>query len=366
MQIPLVDLKAQYKTIKKEIDDAIMGVVESASFVGGKELSNFESEFASFCGVKYGVATSSGSTALDLSLLAFDIGEGDEVITTPNTFIATTEAITHVGAKIVLADVDPLFHNLDPKEVEKKITSRTKALIPVHLFGQACDMDPLLELARKHNLVVIEDAAQSHGAEYKGKKVGGFGDAAIFSFYPGKNLGAYGHAGIVVTDREEIAKKVVLLANHGRDTKYEHIVQGYNYRADAIQTAVLRVKLRYLEDWNRKRRSNAEVYNSLLKDSPVVTPREAPYAKHVYHLYVIQNAKRDGLLERLASKGISSIIHYPIPLHLQPAYKHLGLSKGSMPVAEKFCCEALSLPMFPELTKEQMGLIAREIKDFLC
>jgi dTDP-4-amino-4,6-dideoxygalactose transaminase len=365
MQIPLVDLKAQYKTIKQEIDSAIMGVVESASFVGGEELSGFESEFAGFCGVRYGVATSSGSTALDLSLLAFGIGDGDEVITTPNTFIATTEAITHVGANIVFADVDPVFHNLDPEEVEKKITPRTKALIPVHLFGQACDMDPILEVAKKHNLVVIEDAAQAHGAKYKGKRVGGFGDAAIFSFYPGKNLGAYGHAGIVVTDREDIAKKTELLANHGRDTKYEHIVQGYNYRADAIQTAVLRVKLRYLEGWNEKRRSNAGVYSSLLKDLPIVTPREAPYARHVYHLYVIQSDRRDDMSKRLASKGISSIIHYPIPLHLQPAYKHLGLSKGSLPVAEKFCREALSLPMFPELTEEQMGLIAQEIKDFL-
>ncbi|MCK4307771.1 DegT/DnrJ/EryC1/StrS family aminotransferase [candidate division WOR-3 bacterium] len=364
MNIPLVDLKAQYQDIKGEIDKAIQKVIESTQFAGGEELTGFEKEFAEFCGVKYGVTTSSGSTALDLTLLAFGIGEGDEVITTPATFIATSEAITHTGASIVFADIEPDSYNIDPKEIEKKITSRTRALIPVHLFGQPCDMDPIIELARKHNLILIEDAAQSHGAEYKGKRVGQFGDASIFSFYPGKNLGAYGHAGIVVTDREDIADKVILLANHGRHTKYEHSIEGYNYQADAIQTAVLRVKLKHLLNWNEKRRRNAKIYNSLLEATSVITPKEKEYAKHVYHLYVIKSERRDELAEYLNSKGISTGIHYPIPLHLQPAYKYLGLKPGSFPVTEEFCSKALSLPMFPELKEDEIRLIVEEIKRF--
>lgn len=366
MNIPLVDLKAEYRVIKEEIDSAIKRVVESTNFVGGEELSGFESEFASYCGVKYGIATSSGSTALDLCLMALGIGKGDEVITTPNTFIATTEAITHVGAKIVFVDIDPDSYNIAPSQIEQKITSHTKAIIPVHLFGQPCDMDPILEVAKKHNLIVIEDAAQSHGAEYKGKRVGGFGDAAIFSFYPGKNIGAYGHAGIVVTNRSDIAERVKLLANHGRgQEKYDHLIEGYNYRPDTIQAAILRVKLKYLDDWNAKRRKNAEIYDSLLKGLPVITPKALPYVKHIYHLYVIRNKKRDELSNWLNSKGISTGIHYPIPLHLQPAYKYLGLGKNSFPVAEEFCSEALSIPMFPELKEEQIKLIVQEIKNFL-
>jgi len=365
VNIPLIDLKAQYQDIKDEIDEAIQRVVESTAFVDGEELTGFENEFAEFCGVKYGVATSSGSTALDLTLLAFGIGEGDEVITTPATFIATSEAISHTGAQIVFADIEPDSYNIDPKEIEKKITSRTRALIPVHLFGQPCDMDPIIELASKHNLVLIEDSAQSHGAEYKGKRVGQFGDASIFSFYPGKNLGAYGHAGIVLTDREDIANKVKLLANHGRHEKYEHLMEGYNYRADAIQTAVLRVKLKHLVNWNEKRRENAKIYNSLLEAIPVVTPEEKEYAKHVYHLYVIKSEKRAQIAGWLKSKSISTGIHYPIPLHLQPAYKYLDLGQGSFPITEEFCSQALSLPMFPELKENEIKLIVDEIKSFL-
>ena len=365
MKIPLIDLRTEYLTIKDEIDAAIRRVVESTNFIGGDELVNFESEFAAFCGVKYGIATSSGSTALDLCLLALGIGKGDEVITTPATFIATTEAITHVGAKVVFADIDSDSYNIDPNQIEHKLTSHTKAIILVHLFSQPCDMDPILKLAQKHNLLVIEDAAQAHGAEYKGKRVGGFGDAAIFSFYPGKNIGAYGHAGAVVTNNKTMAEKVKLFANHGRYEKYEHLMEGYNYRADSIQTAILRVKLKHLANWNEKRRTNAKKYNSLLKDLPLITPKEMPYAKHVYHLYVIRGKKRDELSKWLNSKGIDTGVHYPIPLHLQPAYKYLGIAKGSLPVAEEFCSQALSLPMFPELKEEQIELIAKKIKNFL-
>ncbi|MCK4352814.1 DegT/DnrJ/EryC1/StrS family aminotransferase [candidate division WOR-3 bacterium] len=365
MRIPLIDLKTQYLSLKTEIDTAIQNVIDNTSFVGGKELTGFESEFANFCDVKYGVATSSGSTALDLTLLALGIGKGDEVITTPNTFIATTEAITHVGAKIVWVDIEPDSYNIDPEKIEAKITPRTKALLLVHLFGHPCDMDIMLKIAQKHNLIVIEDAAQSHGAEYKGKRVGSFGKAACFSFYPGKNLGAYGHSGIMVTNDKEIADCVMLLANHGRYEKYEHLREGYNYRPDTIQTAILRVKLRYLNEWNKKRRKNAELYNQLLKDTPIITPRELSYAKHVYHLYVIRTEKRDELSKYLDSKGITTLIHYPIPLHLQPAYKYLGYKSGDFPVTEKCCSQVLSLPMFPELKREQIELIAQEIKNFL-
>lgn len=366
MNIPLVDLKVEYQLIKEEIDNAIKRVVESTNFVGGEELSMFEDEFAGYCGVKYGIATSSGSTALDLCLMALGIGEGDEVITTPNTFIATTEAITHVGAKIVFVDVDPNSYNMDPYQIEHKITSHTKAIIPVHLFGQPCDMDLILAIAKKYGLIVIEDAAQSHGAEYKSKRVGGLGDVAIFSFYPGKNMGAYGHAGIAVTDRTDIAERVRLLANHGRGAgKYDHVIEGYNYRPDTIQAAILRIKLKYLDTWNDKRCKNAEIYNALLEGLPVVTPKAYFYVKHVYHLYVIRDKRRDDLSIWLNSKGISTGIHYPIPLHLQPAYKYLGLSKGSFPVAEEFCSEALSLPMFPELKESQIRMVVQKIKEFL-
>lgn len=362
MAIPLIDLVTQYKNIKGEIDKAVQEVIDTASFVDGKALTGFESDFASFCGAKYGIATSSGSTALDLALLACGVGKGDEVITTPSTFIATSEAISHVGATIVFADIEPDTHNIDPKEIERKITPKTKALIPVHLFGHPCNMEPILDLARKYGLIVIEDAAQSHGAEYKGKTVGGFGNAACFSFYPGKNLGAYGHAGMVVTNDEAIAKRVKLLANHGREEKYEHYMEGYNYRADSIQTAVLGVKLRYLPEWNEQRRKNAKLYNSLIKK--ISLPKEEKYAKHVYHLYVMMTDKRDELASWLKAKGISTGIHYPIPLHLQPAYKWLGHGVGSFPIAEAFCSKALSIPMFPELTEEQIKLIAKEINEW--
>ncbi|MDI6840171.1 MAG: DegT/DnrJ/EryC1/StrS family aminotransferase [bacterium] len=362
MNIPIVDLRAQYLSIKSEIDSAIKRVIDSMDFVGGDEISKFETEFANFCGAKYGVATASGSTALDLALLAFGIGEGDEVITTPFTFIATTEAITHVGAKIVFADIEPKSYNINTDEIKQKITKRTKAIIPVHIFGHPCDMEPIIKLANEHNLIVIEDAAQAHGAEYKGKRVGSFGDAACFSFYPGKNLGAYGHCGMVVTNNEKIADKVRLLACHGQHKKYMYEMEGYNYRADSIQTAILRVKLKRLEEWNEKRRRNAKLYNTLLEDTTIITPKELQDAKHVYHLYTIRTKHREKLAKWLKSKGIDTAIHYPIPLHLQPAYKYLGYKEGSFTVAEECCTQVLSLPMFAELTEEQIELIVKEIK----
>ncbi|MDD5529339.1 MAG: DegT/DnrJ/EryC1/StrS family aminotransferase [bacterium] len=362
MAIPLIDLVAQHKTIENEINSAIKNVIDTVSFVGGEPMTGFEDDFAKFCGVKYGISVSSGSTALDLTLLALGIGAGDEVITTPCTFIATSEAITHVGAKVVFADVEPGTYNIDPKEIEKKITPKTKALLPVHLFGHSCNIEAILDIAKKHNLIVIEDAAQAHGAEYKGKRVGQFGAAACFSFYPGKNLGAYGHAGIVISDNKKTADRVRLLANHGREDKYEHQEEGFNYRADSIQTAVLRVKLKHLEKWNENRRRNAALYNSLLKN--VVKPIEESYAKHVYHLYVMKVKNRDKLAEYLKSKGILTGVHYPIPLHLQPAYNRLGHKKGSFPISEEFCDNALSIPMFPELTEEQVRFIAEEVNKF--
>lgn len=362
--IPFVDLKAQYDSIKEEIDEAIQSVLNSTSFIMGEELMKFEEEFAQFCEVKHAIGVANGSDALILALIACGIGEKDEVITVPHTFIATTEAITHVGGKIVFVDIDPKTYNIDVSKIEEKVTKRTKAIIPVHLYGQPADMEPIMELAKKYNLKIIEDAAQAHGAEYKREKVGSIGDVGCFSFYPGKNLGAYGDAGMVTTDNEEIAKKLKLLRNHGRITKkYEHDIEGYSSRLDNLQAAILRVKLRYLNKWNENRRKNAKKYNELLNNvGGIITPYETEYAKHVYHLYVIRTEKgRDELREELKSKGIATGIHYPIPLHLQPAYNYLGYKKGDFPVTEKASQEILSLPMFVELTVEHIKEIVEVI-----
>jgi dTDP-4-amino-4,6-dideoxygalactose transaminase len=363
--IPFVDLKAQYDSIKDEINEAIQNVLNNTSFIMGEELKKFEEEFAQFCDVKYAIGVANGSDALILALRACGIGEGDEVITVPHTFIATTEAISNVGGKVVFVDIDPKTYTIDVSKIEEKITEKTKAIIPVHLYGQPADMDPIMKLAKKYNLKVIEDAAQAHGAEYKGEKVGSLGDVGCFSFYPGKNLGAYGDAGMVVTNNEEIAEKVKLLRNHGRITKkYEHDIEGYSSRLDNLQAAILRVKLKYLNEWNDKRRNNAKRYNELLSNiNGIITPYEAEYAKHVYHLYVIRTDKeRDKLREELKSKGIATGIHYPVPLHLQPAYSYLGYKEGDFPVTEKVSQEILSLPMFAELNDEQIGKVVKMIK----
>ena len=364
--IPFVDLKAQYNSIKEEVDLSIQRVLDTTSFIMGEDLIKFEEEFALFCNTKYAIGVANGSDALTLALIACGIGEGDEVITVPNTFIATTEAITHVGGKIVFVDINPKTYTIDVSKTEDKITKNTKAIIPVHLYGQPADMDPIVELAKKYNLKIIEDAAQAHGAEYKGKKVGSIEDVACFSFYPGKNLGAYGDAGILTTNNEEIARKVRLLRNHGRITKkYEHKIEGYSSRLDNLQAAILRVKLKYLNKWNDMRRKNAKKYNELLSNiDGIIIPYEADYAKHVYHLYVIRTENRDKLREELKSEGIATGIHYPIPLHLQPAYNYLGYKRGDFPVTEEYSKKILSLPMFAELTDKQIDEIVKLIRNY--
>jgi dTDP-4-amino-4,6-dideoxygalactose transaminase len=364
--IPFVDLKAQYDSIKDEIDEAIQNVLNTTSFIMGEELRKFEEEFAQFCDVKYAIGVANGSDALILALRACAIGEGDEAITVPHTFIATTEAISNVGGKVVFVDIDPKTYTIDVSEIEEKINEKTKTIIPVSLYGQPADMDPIMRLAKKYNLKVIEDAAQAHGAEYKGEKVSSIGDVTCFSFYPGKNLGAYGDAGMVVTNNEEVAEKVKLFRNHGRITKkYEHEIEGYSSRLDNLQASILRVKLKYLDKWNDMRRKNAKKYNELLNNiGGIITPYEAEYAKHVYHLYVIRVVKegRDELREELRSKGIATGIHYPIPLHLQPAYNHLGYKKGDFSITEECSQEIISLPMFAELSDEQIDEVVNLIK----
>ena len=362
MHIPLVDLKRQYLSIKKEIDEAIQKVIDNSAFIMGENVQEFENEFAKFCGVKYGVGTSSGTTALHLALVACGVKQGDEVITVPYTFIATTEAISHSGGKVVFVDIEDRSYNMDSEKIEQAITEKTRAIIPVHLFGHPADMDKIMKIAKKHNLIVIEDACQAHGAEYKGKKVGSLGDIACFSFYPGKNLGAYGDAGMAVSDNQELEEKMRLLRNHGYQKKYYHEIEGYNYRLDAIQAAILRVKLRHLEEWTEKRRKNAKLYDELLKGSGVKTPLEMEYAKHVYHLYVIGTEEREGLYVRLKKNEISTAIHYPLPLHLQQAYSYLGYKKGDFPVSEACTERLLSLPMFPELTEDEIKKIVEIIK----
>lgn len=360
--IPLVDLKAQYKLIKDEIDEAIRRVIDNTSFIGGSEVTDFERDYAKYCGAKHAIGVSSGTEALRLALIACGVGEGDEVITAPSTFIATVEAIAGVGAKTVFVDVDETTNNINPSLIADAITDKTRAIIPVHLYGYPVDMDPILEIAKKHNLKVIEDAAQAHGAEYKGQRIGGFGDVACFSFYPGKNLGAYGDAGGIVTNDDEMADEIRLLRDHGRSDKYEHKVLGFNSRLDSLQAAILRVKLAHMEDWTDQRRAAAAIYGELLQDSNVELPAEQPGFKPVYHLYVVRSEQRDALQAAMKEAGVATGVHYPIPLHLQPALKNLGHEKGDFPVSEKISETCLSLPMFPELTKEQAQKVATELK----
>ena len=366
--IPFVDLKAQYDSIKDEIDGAIQSVLNNTSFIMGEELKKYEEEFASFCNTRFAIGVANGSDALILALRACGIGEGDEVITVPHTFIATTEAISNVGGKVVFVDIDPKTYTIDVSKIEDKITEKTKAIIPVHLYGQPANMDPIMRLAKKYDLKAIEDAAQAHGAEYKNKKVGSIGDVGCFSFYPGKNLGAYGDAGMVVTNNKEIAEEIKLLRNHGRITKkYEHKIEGYSSRLDNLQAAILLVKLKYLNKWNDKRRNNAKKYNELLSNiNGIITPYEADYAKHVYHLYVIRTENRDKLREKFKYEGIATGIHYPLPLHLQPAYSYLGYKNGDFPITEKASQEILSLPMFAELTDKQIKELVKLIKNYYC
>jgi dTDP-4-amino-4,6-dideoxygalactose transaminase len=363
-KVPFLDLKSHHAPMLEEISSAIREVVESAAFAGGPFVVQFEEDFAAYCNSKYAIGVGNGTDALWLALLALGIGAGDEVITVPNSFIATAEAISYCGAKPVFVDVDERTYNMDPAGLERAFTSRTKAIIPVHLFGQPADMDPILEFARKRGLFVVEDAAQAHGAEYKGRRVGTLGDAACFSFYPGKNLGAFGEAGAVVTDDTELQEKIRILRDHGQVRKYHHTMVGWNCRMDGIQAAVLRIKLRHLEKGNQLRRSHAATYDCAFHDvEGVVGPSEAPYARHVYHIYAIRIQERDVVLRRLSERGIGCGIHYPVPIHLQEAYQDLRCERGAFPIAERCAGEFLSLPMFPELTPAQVEMVVRAVKE---
>jgi len=362
MKVPFLDLKTQYDSIKDEINAAIQDVLNSCAFAGGPFVERFEKDFAAFCDCRYGVGVGSGTEAIWLALLAIGIGPGDEVITVPNTFMATAEAVSMCGAKPVFVDIDHQTYNMAPSLVEQAITPRTKAIIPVHLFGQTADMDPIMAIAKAHRLFVIEDACQAHGAEYKGKRAGSIGDMACFSFYPGKNLGAYGEAGAVVSNNVEFDRTIRTLRDHGQAKKYYHSAIGWNARMDGIQGAVLSVKLKHLEAWNAARRKNAHLYNELLSDAGTTLPVEAGYAKHVYHVYAVRVKNRDKVIGALAGNGINCGIHYPVPIHLQNAYSSLNLGVGSFPVAELSAAEFLSLPMFPELSREQIEYVATELK----
>jgi dTDP-4-amino-4,6-dideoxygalactose transaminase len=370
-KIPLVDLKRQYASIKGEVDETIGRVLESSSFILGPEVARFEKEFAAFCGVELAVGVSSGTAALSLALLALGVKPGDEVITTPNTFIATAEAISGIGAVPVFVDIDPATYNMDPSQIASAVSQKTRAIIPVHLYGHPADMDPVIEKAGTCGLKVVEDACQAHGAEYKGKRTGSLGDIAAFSFYPGKNLGAYGDGGALTTSNKELVEQIRLLRDHGSPHKYYHDIIGYNSRLDEIQGAVLNVKLKHLDDWNHRRRKNARLYDESLRHlvdrGLVITQKEAEWAKHVYHLYVIQVDKdvRDRLIQHLNANGIGSQIHYPVPIHLQNAYKWLGHSKGEFPISEQIMERIVSLPMFPELEEQEIEFIVQKITAFL-
>jgi dTDP-4-amino-4,6-dideoxygalactose transaminase len=356
--VPFVDLKAQYQNIKPEIDAAISSVLESGQFVLGDEVTAFEEEFAAYCGARFGIALNSGTSALHLALLAANIGPGDEVITVPFTFVATVAAIRYTGARPVFVDIDPASYNMDANQLAGAITKRTKAILPVHLYGQPADMDPIREIARRHDLVVIEDAAQAHGAEYKGRRVGAIGDMGCFSFYPGKNLGAYGEGGFVTTNHADYASTIRMLRDWGQERKYEHSLRGYNYRMDGLQGAILRVKLRHLEAWTEARRKKAADYDALLAGDGIGIPRQMAYARHVYHVYAIRTSHRALLQQTLHTQEIQTGIHYPIPVHLQEAHSDLGYRAGDYPCSEKAAAEVLSLPMFAELMIDQQEQIA--------
>lgn len=366
MKVPFLDLKAQYESIRGEIAMGLQQVLDNTAFAGGPFVEKFEKDFALFCQCDFTIGVGSGTTALWMALSGLGIGPGDEVITTPNTFIATAEAISFSGATPVFVDVDERTYNMNPDLLKDAITPKTKAIIPVHLYSQMADMDRVMQIARAHGLFVVEDACQAHGAEYKGQRAGSIGDAGCFSFYPGKNLGAYGEAGAIVTNNAELAEKMRMFRDHGQAKKYYHSMIGWNARMDGLQGAVLRVKLKHLPVWNQARRENAQLYNELLADvDSVITPTEADYAKHVYHIYAIRNKNRDALISALAEKNIFCGIHYPVPIHLQEAYKLFRYEKGDFPIAEKCAEELVSLPMFPELTGEQIEYIVREIRCFL-
>jgi dTDP-4-amino-4,6-dideoxygalactose transaminase len=362
-KIPLVDLRAQYLTLKAPIDAAIQDVIDRTDFILGKPVAPFEEAFARFIGVRHCIGVNSGTSALHLAFVACGIGPGDEVITTPHTFIATAEMLGWLGARPVFVDIDPRTYQIDAARIEAAITPHTKAILPVHLYGYAAEMDPILDIARRHHLKVIEDAAQAHGARYKGHCVGSLGDVACFSFYPGKNLGAYGDAGGVVTNDDDLAHHIRMLRDHGRLEKYTHEITGFPYRIETLQAAILGVKLPHLADWNAARRAHAQRYNELLRGSHVITPTAADHVEPVYHLYVVRVKERDRVLAQLKANGIGAGVHYPIPLHLQPAYAQLGHQAGDFPHAEAAAQEVLSLPMYAELTDEQIQAVSRALRE---
>ncbi len=384
MNVPFLDLKAQYKQIEHEVVPLVTEAMENGMFIGGPNVEGFEEEFAEFCNTKYCIGVNSGTDALRFALMASGVGPGHEVITVSNTFIATTEAISQVGATPVFVDIDQYTCNMDPNKlneflerecsfdqstnqlINQSTRSPVKAIIPVHLYGQMADMDPMMELARKKGLLIIEDACQAHGAKYKNKAAGSMGAAGCFSFYPGKNLGAYGEGGAVVTQDEKMANEIRMIRDHGQNKKYFHTMEGYNGRLDAIQAAVLRVKLKRLADWNRSRNDNASYYNELLADVPGIEfAKVADFAGSVYHLYVIMLDDRDALQQFLGDKGIATGLHYPLPLHMQKAYEHLGYKEGDFPITERVAKRLLSLPMYPELTRAQIKYVTDSILEFM-
>ena len=363
--VPVLDLKAQYQSIKDEIDEAVLGVMESGYFVLGPNVKALEAEVAEYVGCQHGVGVASGTDALRLSLEALDVGPGDEVITTPFTFVATANTISHAGARPVFVDIDPRTFNIVPAQIEAAITERTKAIVPVHLYGQPAEMDAIIDIARRHNLYVIEDCAQAIGAEDDGRRVGTFGDLACFSFYPTKNLGAFGDAGMVTTNDPDLAERVTVLRQQGSRTRYYHDVLGFNSRLDEMQAALLRVKLRRLDDWQSRRGQIAVRYDAGLGELDVETPFVRPGVTHVYHQYTIRVARRDELIEFLRERDVGSMIYYPLPLHLQKMYHDLDYAEGSLPVSEGAGREVLSLPIYPELTDEQVRTVVDTIGEFL-
>lgn len=362
--VPYLDLPAQIKPLRAEIDAAIARNIDRCSFCLGPDVVQFEKDFAKFCGAEHCVGFNSGTSALHVALLLLGVGAGDEVVTTPMTFVATSWAISYAGAKPVYVDVDDTTFNLDPKQLEKAITPRTKAVVPVHLYGQPFDIDPIRDICRKHKLPLVEDSCQAHGAKYKGKVVGTFGDISCFSFYPGKNLGAFGEGGALVTNNAAFAARARSLREHGSTVRYYHDEVGFNYRMEGIQGAVLGIKLKHLDQWTRERQRVAKRYAELLKDTPLQLPREADFAESVWHLYVVRHPRRDDLKKHLEANGVGCALHYPVPLHLQKCYASLGHKAGDFPVAEKASNQCLSLPIYPELTDAHIQRVAQVVKEF--
>jgi dTDP-4-amino-4,6-dideoxygalactose transaminase len=362
MHVPLVDLKAQFESIRADVMRAIEDVFDSMHLFLGPNTHQFEEEFADYCGARFCIGVGNGTDALHLALRAAGIGPGDEVITVAHTFFATAEAIVMVGARPVFVDIDPHTYLMDVSQIEGRLTPHTRAIVPVHLYGQMADMDPIMDIARRHNLIVLEDACQAHGAEYKGRHAGSIGDLAAFSFYPGKNLGAYGEGGAVTTSNSEYARTIRMLRDWGAERKYFHQLKGYNFRLEEIQAAVLRVKLGHLEAWTEARRAHARRYAELLAMAPVSTPVESDYARHVYHVYAVRTSNRAGLQQFLSERGVQTGIHYPIPVHLLEAHSDLGYKRGDFPHSERAADEVLSLPMFAELTDAQLRQVAEAIR----